>query len=144
MSKSTVRFERWQCREHSTWPFQVFRSYNHELDRLLGSQMAAQAFVYKQLKVAAAMWSDDPAKHFTLMQFSAEDLYSDLKDWSTAYNSFDNWCRLNMVIGLSSNLETYLASVISLALDSDPGQMLGITKRVDGVAVLKYGIGKID
>jgi hypothetical protein len=144
MGKSTVQFQRWKCREQSTWPFQVFQRYNHELDRIFSAQISAQAFVYKQLKKSGAAWTDDPQQFFTLNHLNLSDLYSDLKDWSSSYNLFGNWTRLNFVIALNSNLETYLASVISLALDSDPGQLLGISKRVDGVSVLKYGTAKVD
>jgi len=68
MSKSTTVFQRWKSREQSTWPFQVFKKYGLELERLTTTHLTSHAFVYKQLKSNAASWADDVRKHFTLRQ----------------------------------------------------------------------------
>jgi hypothetical protein len=143
MSKSKVNFDRWKSREKSTWPFQVFQKYNLELDRLLFAHISAHGYVYRKLKEAGAAWTDAAQTHFTFHPNHSE-LYSDLKDWSQSYNQFDNWNNLSVVIALSSNLETYMASVISLALESDPGVLLGISRRVDGASILKHGATKVE
>src|SRR6266480_1791254 len=126
MKRSSVGFQRWKARERSTWPFQVFQLYGRELDQLLWTQKSAHAFTYKQLNATGADWGDLPSKHFKFPSMEEGELYKDLKAWSDAYNQFDNWNNLNALIALSSNLETYMASVITLALDSDPGLLLGI------------------
>ena len=140
MSKSAVRFDRWKPRERSTWPFQVFQKYTVELERLLFSQISGSKFLYSTLGRTTAAWSDSPTKHFVFdLRYQAE-LFKDLKDWSRAFNDFANWTRLNAVIAMTSNLETYMTSVMSLALESDPGLIIGVPRAVDGISLLKQGI----
>jgi hypothetical protein len=45
---------------------------------------------------------------------------------------------LNVILTTVSNLETYLASVMAMALESDPGAVLGVSKAIDGASVLKH------
>ncbi len=40
---------------------------------------------------------------------------------------------------MASNLETYMAAVIAVALESDPGLLLGASRSVDGISLLKHG-----
>ena len=47
--------------------------------------------------------------------------------------------RLNCVMAISSNLETYLASVVALAIESNPGVLVGASKYIDGAKLLKGG-----
>jgi hypothetical protein len=144
MSKSAITFQRWRSREDSTWPFQVFREYNFELERILFAHISARAYVYRGLKAAGAAWTDDVHTYLSFHFPNQGGIYSNLKDWSNSYNQFDNWTNLNSVIALTSNLETYMASVISLALESDPGLLLGISRGVDGASILKHGSTRVD
>jgi hypothetical protein len=96
------------------------------------------------LKDAGAAWTDSPDAHLNFHFPKKVELYSDLRKWSDFYNQFDNWTRLSVLIALSANLETYMASVISLALESDPGLLLGLSQRVDGVAILKHGASTLE
>jgi hypothetical protein len=41
-------------------------------------------------------------------------------------------------MAISSNLETYLSKVIQLALESDLGILFGVSKRIDGIEILKH------
>ncbi|EKP0309972.1 hypothetical protein JGK42_003916, partial [Aeromonas veronii] len=65
--------------------------------------------------------------------------FYDVKSWSNSYNQFDNWVNLNCVMAMSANLETYMATVISLALESDVGVLYGASQRIDGMEIVKYG-----
>ena len=140
MGKSLVRFERWKPREKSTWPFQVFQKHTDELERFLSAHISGSKFVYSSLGKTTATWSDSPTKYFAFHLRYQGDLFKDVRDWSNAFNSFGNWTRLNAVIALTSNLETYMASVMSLALESDPGILIGAPRAIDGIALLKHGV----
>lgn len=137
MPKSTIPFQRWKCRERSTWPFQVFQQYNAELERLLVSHNSASQFVYSMLGKTSAQWTDATTKHFDFATPHNAELFDTLKHWSDAFNDFGNWNRLNAIIAMTSNLETYMASVIALALESDPGVLLGAPRAIDGISFLK-------
>jgi hypothetical protein len=139
MSKSKISFQRWKCREESSWPLQVFKAYNFELELLMAAHGSARSYVYSGLKTAGANWTDAAHSHFSSNRPNNVLPFPDLKRWSNAYNQFDNWNNLNVVVALTSNLETYMASVIALALESDPGLLFGISHAVDGAAVLKNG-----
>lgn len=132
-------FSRWIPNEKSTWTFQVFQKYNNELEMNLWTFFPVRKSVYKNLKTNSALWTDDVTKHFEFKD-NKNKLYKDLKDWSDSYNNFENWVNLNVVMAISANFETYLASVISLALKSNPGVLLGASKMIDGITVIKNGM----
>jgi hypothetical protein len=137
-------FSRWIPNEKSTWVFQVFQNYNDELEKNLWSYHPASRKVYKTLKKKEAKWEDQVTQHFDFTD-KREKQFKDLKDWSRSFNHFDNWVNLNVTISISGNFETYFASVISLALKSNPGVLFGASKMVDGISILKTGIGtKLD
>jgi hypothetical protein len=50
-----------------------------------------------------------------------------------------NWVHLATVIYAASCLEMYVRRIINLALQSDPGLLIGKSKAVDGVSLLKAG-----
>lgn len=137
MTKSTRTFDRWRPHDPSTWAFQVYRKYNRELYRLLGAHRCSMAYTYKALGAAGAKASDSPAVHFSPRVFDLDN-FKTLADWSEAFNVFDNWVNLSTITTLASNIETYVAAVVSLAIDSDPGVLLGASKKIDGASVLKY------
>jgi hypothetical protein len=56
----------------------------------------------------------------------------------------DNWINLNAIIVSISNLETYMASVIALALESDPGLLFSTHQVIDGVSLLKSSSAKLN
>lgn len=137
MAKSTVPFERWTCREHSSWPFQVFKKYNAELDEIWASHAAASKFTYKSLGKLGASWDEASTTHLTFRTNGESEAFATLKDWSKAFNDFGNWTRLNTVIAITSNLETFMAAAIRLAIESDPGVLLGAPRAIDGILFLK-------
>lgn len=134
-----VQYDRWTCAEPSTWPFQVFKKYNEEFERMFWSHVTSAKFAYGQLGKLKAKLTDPVEKYFDLSEMDKEDVYKDVKDWSSAFNMFDNWVNLNGLMAISANLETYMASVIKLALESDPGVLIDAPKGVDGIYLLKYG-----
>ncbi|MEL7737198.1 hypothetical protein AAG614_02330 [Citromicrobium bathyomarinum] len=141
MAKSTRKFERWMPHDSSTWAFQVYRKYNRELYRIIEAHRAASFFTYRQLKNTGAKLSDPVSQIFAGCPTNIEN-FDDITDWSDGYNAFDNWTSLSNVTTISSNLETYLASVVSLAILSNPAVLIGApTKSIDGAYVLKHGFG---
>ena len=131
-------FSRWIPNEKSTWVFKVFQKYNDELEKNLWSYHPVSKKNYKTLKSEKAIWTDSVTKHFDFDE-KRDEIFKDLKDWSNSFNQFDNWVNLNVIMSISANFETYLASVISLALKSNPGILFGASKIIDGVSILKNG-----
>jgi hypothetical protein len=97
------------------------------------------AFTYEQLAARGAQWPDPATQHLKFADPQKAEHFKDLKDWSTSFNEFENWVNLNALLSLASYMETYIASIVRLALESDIGIIYGSPKSVDGVAVLKHG-----
>lgn len=100
---------------------------------------SGKRYVYQQLGKGPAAWTDSTQQHFTFGKPWERDLFSNLKDWSNGFNELENWVNLNALVAISSNLETYMATIIELALESDVGVVYGMTHRIDGIEILKKG-----
>lgn len=138
MARSSRTFDRWKAHESSTWALQVFSKYDSQLMGLWGTHISSAAFTYQQLGKNHAQWQDKPGSHFQA-GVHVDSYFSDLKQWSESYNSFSNWVNLSVVLTLAANLETYIASVVRVAIESDPGLLLGSPKTVDGAYLRKHG-----
>lgn len=126
----------------STWAFQVFKKYNNELNQMMWANNASSKFAYKNLKKAKAKWTDTASDHLEIVIPKGEIGIGDLKHWSDSYKNFHNWTNLNGLLALSSNLETYIDTSVSLALESDPGVLFESPRSIDGVLMLKNGAKK--
>jgi hypothetical protein len=102
------------------------------------SHIAAHSYSYKKLG-ETANWEDPIEKHFSFEDPTHSRSFSSLKNWSESFDSFDNWVNLNSVMAISSNLETYIATIIKLALESDIGILYGAAQKIDGASILKHG-----
>lgn len=131
MAKS---FSRWGHITETTWVFQVFDKYNTEMEQNLAAHLLASGYIYKELGKTAS-WVDKISKYFP--RVNANGKYNSLKEWSVGYDEFENWTYLNMIMSISSNFETYLATVVDLALSSDPGVLLGNSHTIDGISLIK-------
>ena len=131
-------FNRWDSHEKSTWAYQIFNQYSLELGKQTQAHKAASQRVYSTLGIEGAEWADDVGTHFQFSPAKKAALFPDLKDWSKTYNAFDNWVNLNSLVFSSSNLETFMETVIRLALESDPGIIFGSSKVIDGAVLLKH------
>ena len=138
MGRSEKSFSRWEPIQEQSWPFRIWRQYNEELSRMLRSQFFANKYVYSKLKEQGVSMSDYISSCFNITY----DTKISLKEWSDTHNLFENWTRLNSLMALSSYFETYISTVISLAIESDPGLLLGTSHSVDGVKLLKLGTFK--
>jgi hypothetical protein len=136
MARSNRKFDRWNAHDPWTWSFNVFQKYNDELHHILNTHIASTAFTYRRLKQDGAQITDHPSKFFDPKGVDLQ-LYADLKEWSKSFSLFDNWVNLSRVLTVASTVETYLASAITMSLESDPGLLLGLSKSIDGAVVLK-------
>ncbi len=123
----------------TSWPLQVFNKYNDELNRMIWANDAATRRTYGTLKSDKAQWVDKASKHLKFVVAPGTEAFDTLKNWSDSYNAFDLWVRLNALLAMSSNLETYIATVVSLALESDPGVLYSSSHSFDGASILKKG-----
>lgn len=128
-------FNRWKSLRKHTWQHRLFCLYNEELMVLMHSYNYASRYTYSHLAKDGAQWSSLAKDYFK----NSNDNTLTIKKWSDTLNDFENWTMLNCAMALSSYFETYLASVITLALESDPGAMIGKSHSVDGMELVKHG-----
>ncbi|MFK5976575.1 MAG: hypothetical protein QM493_08715 [Sulfurovum sp.] len=136
MSRSSIGFERWNARRGiSSWSFQIFQKHNKELTEMYISHILGKQYSYKMLKKENATLEDKSNKHFKNSDYP--EVFDNIKQWSDKFNEFDNWVNLNCIMAISANLETYMATVIKLALESDIGILFGASQKIDGIEVIK-------
>lgn len=140
--RSNVTFDRWSTKMKTTWTYQVYNKYNDELNQMLWANNASIKSIYKQLGLTKANWTDSASSHLEFTVPKGEEVFKDLKHWSDTYKQFSNWTNLNTLLAISSNMETYLSTIVSLALESDPGILFNSSKSIDGLILLKKGATK--
>ena len=139
MAASQVKFERWNALNSNTWSYNVFSKYNDELNELLWSYRAVFKQTFKNLQSNKAKLTDLPSQHLLLDVPKGEEVFKSITDWSKRFNEFNNWTNLNSLLTLTSNLETYISTVVSLAIESDPGILFESSKSIDGISLVKNG-----
>jgi hypothetical protein len=128
-------FSRWDTIRAHTWQHRLFCLYNDELSILMRSYEYSKQYTYSHLATDGAKWTSLAKNFFN----GSNDNILTIRKWSDTFNEFENWTMLNCTMALSSYFETYLASVIRLALESDPGAMIGKPHTVDGMELIKHG-----
>lgn len=129
-------FDRWIPHEKTTWAYQIFKKYDMQITKNIWAFEPIPAFVYSSLKKNGAKWEDLPSVHLNFQNGKFLN-YDNLKEWSNSFNDFTNWAFLNTLMAISSNFETFLDNVIRLAILSDPGVIIGSSKSIDGMVLLK-------
>lgn len=135
MARSEIIFDRWDHTQSTTWPFQVYKKYNEELSNFIWANDPVHGYVISTLSSSGAEFTDSPLKYFKFSKPNHN--FQDIKAWSSSNKQLNKWLLLNSIMALSSNFETYLSSVISLSIESDPGILLGASKSIDGTILLK-------
>jgi len=100
---------------------------------------SGKRFTYQELGKSGAQWTDPVHPHLSFEMDWEDDLFSSLKDWSDGFNDLENWLNLNALVAISSSLETFMAMIIDLALESDVGVVYGLPRKIDGIEILKNG-----
>lgn len=132
-------FNRWKPRANTSWAWWVFKKHNDQLMKFYTSFINSRKYTYTHLKQDSAEWDDELDKYFDLSDKWESKSFNNLKEWSESFNDFENWTNLNTLVGISSNLETYIATIVPFAIESDIGVIYGTPHRIDGIEIIKYG-----
>ncbi len=139
MASSNYQFNRWKPRSRTSWAWRVFKKHNIEFQRMYTSFENSRGYTYSQLGKSNAKLTDLPTQLFKFNKQWEYEQFRDLNDWISAFNDLENWINLNALVAITSTLETYMATIIPLALESDAGAMFGVSQKVDGIEILKQG-----
>jgi hypothetical protein len=130
-----VEFDRWKSKSGTTWAFKLFKEHHTILNSMYWSYIPVRScadYMYRN--------NSDAQTTQELFHASGEDAHrinDNLKGWRENLKEFDNWTRLNALVALLSYFEVYLSSVVSLAIESDPGLMFNTSRVIDGITILK-------
>ncbi len=128
-------FDRWQCWWPKTWAYRIFKKHHTQLNAFYWVHRSSSNHL---LKVAKNQSDGTLASSvFPLLPDDERRQSLHIAQWIGDYKEFMNWVRLSAVVSLASYLEIYLRSVVSKALESDPSLLLGVSRSVDGLKLLK-------
>ncbi|WP_260513398.1 hypothetical protein [Serratia fonticola] len=138
MSRSQYTFKRWKPQSNSSWAWTVFKKHSNELLRMHIAFHNSFSYTYSNLKSNGANWQESPDIHFDFYNQRDIEKFTDLKNWSDSYNQLENWVNLNALVAILSNFETYIATIVPVAIESDIGILYGIPNKIDGIELLKH------
>lgn len=133
--------ERWISPFNNSLAYVLFMKHFTELNAIYWAHVPASNTIMKHImQKSVDNPSTDFCKLFVVKDEDERRLASDYNTWAKDYKEFLNYTRLNMLMLLSSAFETYLRTIISLAIESKPGAILGCPESIDGAFLLKKDI----
>src|ERR1700733_12322588 len=135
MRAGARHFDRWSPALGKTWAFRLFERHHTEINNLYWSHAAALCKAFSSCRGKSP--SDPCGSVFHLKPADVRRLPGTLKDWADKYDSFDNWSRLSSLVAATGYLEVYIKTAVRLSLESDPGVMVGCSRKIDGAQPLK-------
>lgn len=132
---STIHFDRWKHYSPTSGPFKVYKQYYTELNLYYWSSYSVHKLAYKGLKSMGADWSTDPGS--VLLLPAGNHSFDSLRKWSSSFDASQVWTRLQALLSMASILETYIDTIASLAIESDPGVLINASRSMDGISLIK-------
>lgn len=129
--------ERWISPYNHSIPYILFSKHFTEINNVYWAYVPASSTIEKKALESLKEQSADPRGYFLISDEDDRRLANTYLEWKGHFRSFGNYTRLNMIMLLSSCFETYLRTIVSLAIESKPGAMLGSPESIDGVFLLK-------
>ena len=124
-------------RFHIHWHLIYLENISQSLTKFTGH--LSRHIILLSLARKKALGNDDadPKTFFLICDEDDRRVAPTFGEWKADFSEFSSYSRLNMVMLLSSCLETYLRTVISNAFESKPGVIIMCPDSVDGVFLLK-------
>lgn len=132
---------RWKSPFEHSIPFSLFHKHFTEINNAYWAYVPAANTIEKKAIESLKNESEDPRKYFLIPDEDDRRLANTYSEWKVYFREFGNYTRLNVIMLLSSCFETYLRTVVSLALESKPACILGCPNKIDGVFLLKSSGG---
>lgn len=141
-----MRDVRWETPFKRSIPYYLFLKHLTELNEIYWAYVPAASTIEKKSQEALSGPAADPKEYFLIRDEDDRRMAPTFDLWKQHYREFSNYTRLSMLMLLSSCFETYLRTVISLAIESKPGSIIGCPDAIDGVFLLKTkpGYGDIN
>jgi len=128
-------FSRWQSSPGSTFPHRLFTKHHDEINGLYWSHIIAAKRTTDVVKKADKRLR--PTTVFTVPHKHQKRIAPTLEKWEKDFKDFNNWVRLSASVAVNSYMEIYLRRVTALAIESNPGLIIGAPGAIDGLTLLK-------
>lgn len=129
--------ERWDSPFSFTLAFNLFKKHFEEINAAYWSFVPAYSTIIANAKSALLTDDADPKTFFLIHDEDERRVAPTFLKWKEGFSEFSNYSRLNILMLLSSCLETYLRTVISISFESAPGVIIMCAKSIDGIFLLK-------
>lgn len=134
-----MSFNRWISKDKYSYAFRLFSKYHTYMNSLYWAHVPASSHTQETYRIASVNNPNQTTHQlYNLSGKNAFRVTESLESYSKHLKDFDNWTRLNTLVAVLSYFETYLSSIVSLAIESDLGLIYSIPKKIDGIMILKH------
>ena len=133
--------ERWNSPYDHTMVYSLFKKNFTELNDTYWAHYPASTTIMKKAKSEIEAKNLRPLDFFVVHDKDDRRVASSYGKWCNDYEDYLNYARLSFLMLLNSCFETYLRTIVSLAIESKPGIMIRCKDAVDGVSLLKSDPG---
>lgn len=130
-----MAFDRSKSWWDRSWALRVFKYHHSELNRNYWTSAVMHLLSARALSGVAE--NIQTAVHLNLSGPDVRRPPRTVGEFKTALVDTGNWTRLNATMAVASYLEIYVSTVVTLAVESDPGTLIGLRGKVDGTILLK-------
>ena len=130
-------FQRWQSSYVCSRAYARFKAHHTEINRYYWSFVPAASYV-KHIQRHSP--PSTTAELFHASGPNVRRLDPAAAAWAANFREFENWTRLSVLLSALSYLETYMSTIVTLALRSDPLLRFGQSRAVDGAAWVKRSV----
>lgn len=131
-------FQRWDPWFPCSRAYHRFRQHQTEINDLYWSLPPVAG--YAEYIARRAVDTEEATKLFHAVGPNARRIAPTVGIWKHNFSNFQNWVRLSALMSAVSYLESYISTIIILALRSDPLLRYGQSRTVDGTTWLKRGV----
>lgn len=129
--------DRWNSPVKYTLAYRLFKQHFTEINRAYWAFIPVENTIKAQVKREVDEETVLPVNFFLLHDEDDDRIARSFHEWRDNFSLFGIYTRLNMLMMLSSCQETYLRTVVSMAVESKPGIILGAPNSIDGLLLLK-------
>jgi len=126
---------RWRRIRNKTLAWWLFKGHHTHFNHIYWTHRAASALAFASTR---GFTKEDPTVSVFAYAKGNRRIPRTLGQWAAHYDAFDRWTRNASILAIAGYLETYIAQVVTSAIESCPALIIGGKKEIDGVSQLKF------
>jgi hypothetical protein len=125
---------RWRCIRGKTLAWWLFKGHHTHLNDIYWHHKAVSSFAFGSTR---SQTRTDATESVFPYAKGNRRIAPTLGQWAVHYDDFERWTNNAAILAIAGYLETYIAQVVTAAIESCPAVLIGGSKELDGVAQLK-------